>query len=106
KTAEDQRGDHRPLADGGGDAFGGSLANIAGREKADSARLSRGGVRHAGGEKPDWARRERERITLERPAVRRFPVRQQVLAGEDVAPVIRKDVLSRAPLGVRRPADA
>ena len=53
KAPEDERRDHRPLPHGGGDAFRRAVADVARREEADAARL------------------ERERIALERPAVRR-----------------------------------
>src|SRR6188508_3680782 len=88
KAAEDERCDHRPLADGRGDAFRRAVPHVA------------------GGEKPDAAGFEGQRIALERPALRQARLASQVRPGEDVAPIVRDHVLAGAPLGVRPAADA
>src|SRR5436190_6959540 len=64
QPAEDQRGDHRSLADRGRDALRGAVADVA------------------GGKEPDAARLEGHRSALERPTLRRAAVDDQVLAGE------------------------
>src|SRR5438874_5907001 len=88
KAAEDERGDHRPLADGCCDALRRAVPDVT------------------GGKEPDAGGLKRQRVALERPAVGEATVLGDVLPGQDVAPRIREHVLAGAPLGVRAAADA
>src|SRR5437588_6905685 len=76
KTAEDERRDHRSLPHRRGDALRRAVPHVP------------------GGEEPDAARLERERIAVERPAVGRNAGREEILAGQDVAGGIGEDVLA------------
>src|SRR6186997_241742 len=81
---EGERGNHRPLPDGGADTLDRAVADVARREKPDPARL------------------ERERVAVEFPALPREPlVRFELLPGQDVAVAVGEDVLSLAPVGMR-----
>src|SRR2546423_4221421 len=82
ETGEDERRDHRAFSDRGGHTFRRAVADVARGEQADAARL------------------ERQRITVERPALARTAVGEEILSGQDVAGGIGEDVLARTPVGV------
>src|SRR5207302_6106470 len=88
QPAEDECGDHRPLSHRRGYALRRAVTHVARSEEPDAARL------------------EGKRIAIERPAVGRLVVFQEILSGQDVAGGIGEDVLTRAPLRVWATADA
>src|SRR6266487_2326060 len=88
EAPKNERGGHRALADRASDPLRGAMAHIARREQPRAARL------------------QRERIALQRPALRQLVLVHEVAPGDDVALLAGEDVLALAPLGVRHAADA
>src|SRR6266511_943037 len=83
-----ERSRHGALADGAGHPLGGAVADVARREEAGPARL------------------ERERVSIERPALGACSAVEQVGAGEDEARPVGDHSLAGTPRRVRAATDA